>query len=175
MTETPKKNPEKKETVDDNDRKFTLPTIDAQFLADHSARSYLLVTDWIETNEADETKVAYKKFNDGSVEILLIAKVSDGDNRTAQKTPISEDEYKRYLGHTTVHVEKTRFEFEFVQDDTAFAMKYDEFTDSALRVLEVGAQTPADRTSFRPSAFPYPLKEVSDDPSFTGFRVATHI
>lgn len=101
--------------------------------------------------------------------------MGEGGNRTAQKKPISDDDYKRYLEHATLHIEKRRFEFDFALAGITFALKYDEFTDSQLRVLEVGAKTPKDKGSFTPESFPYPLKEVSSDASFTGFRVATHI
>lgn len=175
MTEIPQTHPEKKEIVADNDQKFTLGTIDPHFLAEHNARSYILVTDWLETNEVDETKVAYKKFDDGKMQILLIAKVTVDGNRTAEKREISEDEYREYLKHTGIHIEKKRFEFDFVQDGVSFAMKYDEFAHSSLRVLEVGAKNPDEVASFRSKDFPYELEDVSEDTSFSGFRVAAHI
>lgn len=176
MIEFSKNNPEKKEIVNDNDQKFTLETIDPQFLTSHNALSYLLVTDWLETNEADETKVAYKKFDDGSVKILHIAKVTIDGNRTAEKRELTEVEYEKYRNFTKIHVEKRRYEFDYVQEDgSSFAVKYDEFIDSSLRVLEVGAKVSSNEASFKSEDFPYELKDVSNDDSFIGFRVATHI
>lgn len=173
MTEIPKVSPEKKEIIEDNDRKFILETVDPQFLAEQNARSYLLITDWLETNEADETKVAYKKFDDGNVQILLIAKTTVNGNRTAEKRGITEAEYARYLEHAKVHVEKKRFEFEYTQKDgTTFAVKYDEFVNSSLRVLEVGPASQPDGGIFKSEDFPYKLEDVSDDISYVGFRVA---
>ena len=175
MTEMPTTNPEKEKSIDDNDRKFTLGTIDPRFLDGHGAHSYVLVTDWLETNEKDETKVACKKFQDGKVETLLITKTTVDGKRVAKKTEISEEDYRKYLEHAKVHVEKIRHEFSFIQDGVPFAIKYDEFIDSELRVLEVGSAAPADTESFKPENFPFTLKEVSDDKSFVGFRVVAHI
>ncbi|MBI3889374.1 hypothetical protein HY312_02255 [Candidatus Saccharibacteria bacterium] len=179
MTEIPKNNPEKKEVVDDNDRKFTLETIDPQFLAENKTKSYTLITDWLETNDADETKIVRKIFHEGKdeekVQTLLIAKITVGGNRTAEKKEISDDEYNEYLKQTKIHIEKTRYEFDIDQDGARFNAKYDEFSDSNLRVLEVGPDTLGENKQFKPEDFKYSLHEVSDDISFTGFRVARHI
>ncbi|HSW77545.1 MAG TPA: hypothetical protein VLG36_01985 [Candidatus Chromulinivoraceae bacterium] len=58
--EIPKTTPEKREILDDNARKFTVEPISAQFLDEHSATSFTLTVDWLETSEANEKKVAYK-------------------------------------------------------------------------------------------------------------------
>lgn len=175
MTEIPNSNPEKNGLVDDNDRKFTLETIDPEFLVKHSTKSYLLTTDWLETHEANETKVVCKKFDDGRVQMLLIAKNTVNGHRTAEKKEISVDEYNEYLKLAKIHVEKVRYEFSIDQDGTRFDAKYDEFIDSSLRVLEVGPDTSGKDELFKPEDFQYTLEEVSDDATYTGFRVATHI
>ena len=103
--------------------------------------------------------IAYKKFDDGTVKILHIAKVTIDGNRTAKKREITEAEYERYRSNAKIHVEKRRYEF----------------TNSSLRVLEVAAKVLDDTTSFNPEDFPYMLKDVSDDNSFVGFRVSAHL
>lgn len=51
-------------------------------------------------------------------------------------------------------------------------MKYDEFTDSGLRVLEVDAGTETDRASFIPNQFPYELTNVTGEIEYYGYRIA---
>lgn len=175
MTEIPTTNPEKNGPIDDNDRKFRLETIDPEFLLRHNTKSYTLITDWLETNEANETKVVCKKFDDGRIQMLLIAKNTVDGHRTAEKKEISADEYGEYLKLAKVHVEKIRYEFSINQDDAQFDAKYDEFSNSNLRVLEVGPDTSGKDELFKPEGFEYKLEEVSDNITYSGFRVATHI
>lgn len=174
MTEFPNNNPEKNNVVQDNDRKFTLETIDSQFLVENKIKSYLLITDWLETNEADETKIVRKIFDDGKVQTLLIAKITVNGNRTAEKKEITDGEYKEFLKQAKIRVEKNRYELSIDQNGVRFNAKYDEFVDSKLRILEVEPDTLDENKQFKPEDFAYSLHEVSDDISFTGFRVAGH-
>lgn len=175
MTEIPYYNPEKNGAVDDNDRKFTLETIDPEFLAKHNTKSYVLTTDWLETHETNETKIVCKKFDDGSIQMLLIAKTTVNGHRTADKKEISEAEYNELLKQTKVHVEKIRYELSIDQGDAHFDTKYDEFPGSSLRILEVGLDKSGKDITFKPENFAQKLVEVSNDITYTGFRVAAHV
>lgn len=171
--EIPTNTPEKKEILDDNARKFTLDTLDDTFLNEHNASSFVLTVDWLETEEATEKKVAYKQFSTGDVQILLIAKATEDGNRTTTKEKISEEEYVALAAASVLHLEKKRYEFEHTQNDTVFSMKYDEFTGSNLRILEVDAVDEATRDAFDPQNFPSGLHEVTGDVKYYGYRVAT--
>jgi len=173
--EIPTNNPERKEVLEDNARKFTLGTLDPMLLNEHHAASFILTVDWLETEEANEKKVAYKQFTTGDVQILLIAKVTKKGNRTTTKEKISEEEYSELRTASVLHLEKKRYEFDYVQNDMAFSMKYDEFTDSRLRILEVDATNEATRDAFRPQNFPTKLNEVTGDIKYYGYRVTTVI
>ena len=72
----PENKPEKKDEAGDNARKFLVDRIDDAFLDDRKATSFVLTVDWLETAEDSEKKIAYKKFRNGEVQILLIAKVT---------------------------------------------------------------------------------------------------
>jgi hypothetical protein len=170
--EIPTHNPEKKEVLDDNARKFIVETIDPTLLVETRASSYTLTTDWLETGEDNEKKLAHKKFDNGDIQILLIAKVTKDGNRTSEKTKITEDEYKRLLESSVLHLEKKRHEFTYAQNGVSFSMKYDEFADSELRILEVDAASDEMRDSFIPEDFPAELIEVTGDTQYYGYRVA---
>jgi hypothetical protein len=170
--EIPQNKLEKKEILEDNARKFTLGSIDSQFLKDHNATSFELIVDWLETGEDNEKKLAYKKFDNGSIQILLISKITKDGNRTSEKNKISEDEYKRLLGSSKLHLEKRRYEFSYNQDTIAFNLKYDEFEDGKLNMLEVDAVTEEERSSFDPKQFPSTLSEVTGNLNYYGYRVA---
>lgn len=173
--EIPTNNPEKKEVLEDNARKFTLDSLDPALLNDHHAASFILTVDWLETDEAHEKKVAYKQFTTGDVQILLIAKVTKNGNRITTKAKISEEKYNELRADSVLHLEKKRYEFNYIQNDIAFSMKYDDFTDSHLRILEVDATNEAARDAFRPQNFPTKLNEVTGDIKYYGYRVATVI
>lgn len=173
--EIPQNIPEKKETLDDNARKFVTDTIDFNFLKENEATSFILATDWLETNEDNEKKLAYKKFDNGDIQILLIAKITKDGNRTSEKTKISSEEYTNLLSSSILHLEKKRYEFTFTQNDIPFSMKYDEFTNSNLRILEVDASNDDLRDSFNSDLFPGELSEVTGDISYYGYRVADTI
>lgn len=105
----------KKEPLDDNARKFTVEAVDPSFLEGNDMTSFALTVDWLETGVDNEKKVAYKKFTDGTVQILLIEKATKDGKRTSVKEKISEEEYEQYLAPAKLHLEKVRHEFEYVQ------------------------------------------------------------
>ena len=161
--------------IPDNARKFTL-TDRPDFLSEHDATGFLLVTDWLDMSKDAETKIVRKEFGDGRVQLLLIAKETDANgNRKAKKAEISEAEYLDLLPATKCNVTKQRYEFTFAQDLREFSLKYDVFQDSTLRVLEVDAPDEAQRSLFDPTQFPSELAEVSDGPTYSGYRVAEHV
>ena len=171
--EIPRNNPEKKETLDDNARKFIVEAIDPTLLEGSEVSSFTLTTDWLETGEDNEKKLAHKKFDNGDIQILLIAKVTKDGNRTSEKAKITDEEYKNLLESSVLHLEKKRHEFTYTQNGIPFFMKYDEFADSALRILEVDAGSDELRDSFDPGVFPTKLVEVTGDLKYHGYRVTT--
>ena len=172
----------------DNARKFTTGPLSAEFLEEHGAIPFLLITDWTdwtetETGEDDETKVVYKKFlDDDVVEIFYISKTTDKDgNRDKQKEEITADneKYEKLKDSSKRHVEKVRHEFTFTQNGILFVMNYDEFAGGTLFMLDVDAKSKdkEERDSFNPKEFPskdftVELVEVSDDPQYSGHRLA---
>lgn len=170
--EIPKTTPEKKEVLDDNARKFTVEPISTQFLDEHGATSFTLTVDWLKTSEDNEKKVAYKEFDNGDIQILLIAKVTKDGNRTSEKIKITEDEYKELRRSSILRLEKKRYEFEYTQNGIPYSVKYDEFPDGNLRILEVDASNEQERSSFSPSDFPGGPEEVTGDARYYGYRVA---
>lgn len=170
--EIPVEKPERKETMDDNDRKFITQPIDPQLLAE--ANSFTLVVDWLETDKAREKKLARKTFEDGSVQILLIAKVTIDGKRKTVKEPLSEERYHEYLdgrSKSAPHLEKKRYEFAYTQDGAEFGMKYDVFAGGGLHMLEVGASSDEERASFAPEHFPAAMREVTGNLDYYGYRV----
>lgn len=165
----------KKETLDDNARKFIVEVIDSRFLEENSASSFTLIVDWLETSEDNEKKVAYKKFDNGDAQILLIAKVTKNGHRTSEKEKITEETYKELLSSSILHLEKKRYEFEYTQNDVLFSMKYDDFSDSKLCMLEIDASNAEERQSFNPADFPAKLEEVTGDMQYYGYRIADTI
>ncbi len=159
-----------KESLDDNARKFIVESLDDTVLDAEDVR-YLLVTDWLEMGSDNETKLAYKKYPDDNVQILLISKVTTDQGRVSQKEKISEEQYEVLLADSIRHVEKTRHELNFIQGDTQFELKYDEFKDSNLRILEVDADTDDERAAFSREDFPGELIEVTGDIRYYGYRV----
>lgn len=170
--EKPSQPEQNKVILDDNARKFIVESIDPSFLETNNATSYLLVTDWLETGENNEKKLARKEFENGEVQILLISKVTVDGNRTSKKEKITEDQYKELLIGSTRHVEKMRYEFKYIQHSTEFDIKYDEFTDSILRVLEVDTSSNADRELFTVDEQFNGAREVTGDLQYYGYRVA---
>ena len=175
--ETPTTNPEKREGISDNDRKFVVEAIDLEFLAVHGTESYYMITDWLETNEHDEAKIVRKLYGGNKEQLLHIAKVGVEQDRKSKRTPLTKskyDEYQEQLDPTKPHVEKRRYEFKFTQNGISFTAKYDEFADSALRVLEIDAvsKTEEDRKAFDPKLFDFALVEVTGIKQFYGHRIA---
>ena len=172
MSAIPTSTPVKKEALDDNARKFTLVGLDAAFLDQNDASSFVLTTDWLETDKDSEKKLARKKFPDGSVQMLLISKVTKDGKRTSVKEKISDEKYNELKSSSILQVEKMRYEFNYSQDGTEYEMKYDEFANSELRILEVDASSEQSRDSFNPASFPAELQEVTGDIRYYGYRVA---
>ena len=173
MTEIPTTTPEKREIVDDNARKFIIGTIDPVFLQRYGARSYDMTTDWIKTDDDEEEKVVVKVHPD-KVERLLIAKVTKEDgSRSADKQAIDENKYNELVETAGVHSRKRRYEFSYEQSDgRKFSVKYDEFADSELRIIEIDAPTDDDRAAFKPEEFPAELMEVTGRIMYYGYRIA---
>lgn len=157
--------------MDDNARKFIVDQIDSNFLKVNDATSAFLVVDWLITEEDKEKKLVYKKFNTGDIQLWLVEKVITEGNRTTKKTKLSEVEYKDLLRPSTMHLEKTRYEFNFINDGTTFSIKYDEFLDGKLCMLEVDALSEAERNDFEMKYFPYTLTEVTGDVRYYGYRM----
>lgn len=173
MSEIPTTTPEKKEVLDDNARKFTLDGLATSFLDDSNTESFVMTTDWLVTDEDSEEKLAYKRFKNGEVKILLIKKVMDENGkRKSVKEEISEGKYEELKATSILQVEKTRYEFSYPNNGTDYSLKYDEFADSDLRVLEVDAKDDAERDAFDKTKFPAVLTEVTGNLDFYGYRVA---
>lgn len=160
--------------MEDNARKFIVDAIDFDFLKENNVTSFLLVVDWLITQEDAEKKVVYKKFDTGVVQFWLVEKIIDSGNRITNKNKLSDLEYKDLLKHSTVHLEKKRHEFNFIQDNVSFAVKYDEF-EGELRMLEVDASNEVERNNFKLENFPYKLTEVTGDLRYYGYRVSEMI
>jgi len=169
MSELPSTNPENREVLDDNARKFTLETLAPAFLAENQAKSFVLTTDWLKTDDDSEEKLARKEFKNGDVQRLRIMKTTKNGKRTSVKEKITEEEYQELIADSVLRVEKVRHEF---TSQDGFSMKYDEFLGSDLRILEVDATNENDRDSFSPIDFPTPLTEVTGNMDYQGYRVA---
>jgi hypothetical protein len=157
--------------MEDNARKFITGHIGTDFLKQSHASSYDLVIDWIVTEEESEEKVVRKQSEDGAVQLILVEKVISDGKRITEKKKLTEEECKSLLGNTTVHLEKRRYEFSFIQDDISFDLKYDEFSGGKLCLLEVDAPNEDLRNGFLPDHFPYKLKEVTGDMNYYGYRI----
>ncbi len=146
--------------------------IDPTFLEEHEASSFVLAVDWLETSEDNEKKVAYKRLDNGDVQILLISKIAKGSNRTSEKERINEEKYRELLDSSILHLKKRCYEFTYTQNDVPFSVKYDEFADGELCMLEVDALSEEERNSFSLRDFPSELIEVTGDVQYYGYRVA---
>ncbi|MDB5177690.1 MAG: hypothetical protein JWO61_73 [Candidatus Saccharibacteria bacterium] len=161
-----------KEVLDDNARKFVTEPLDRAFLKENGAIPFLLITDWLEVGEDNETKVVYKKFDGDDVQIFLISKTTKDGNRTKEKEKITEERYKTLIGSSIRHVEKKRYEFTYTQNNTSFAVNYDEFVGGKLFMLDVDAPTEEERDSFSFNDFSSTLVEVTEEMQYYGYRVA---
>lgn len=170
--ELPMSTPKRSELLDDNARKFVSEAINHDFLEKNGASSFTLIVDWLETREDNEKKVAYKQFDNGDIQILLISKVTKDGKRTSEKKKITEEKYKELLSSSVLHLEKKRHEFEYTQNNISFSIKYDEFAEGRLYILEVDAPSEEERNSFHPGDFPAQLAEVTGDIKYYGYRVA---
>lgn len=159
--------------MDDNARKFITQALTQDFLKVCNATSFILTTDWLETDETKEKKLAYKKYDTGEVAILLITKVTKEGKRFSEKNKITDQEYKRLLLDSMLRVEKRRYEFNYIQNDNLFSIKYDEFINSELKILEVDSDSEEVRNKFDSKNFPVTLKEVTGDIRYYGYRVSS--
>lgn len=160
--------------MEDNARKFIVKPIDSNFLKQNNAISFTLIVDWMITEEDSEKKLVHKTFDTGEIQFWLVEKVIENGSRTTHKTKLTEAEYKHLKDSfiLIVHLEKRRYEFNFIQKSTPFALKYDEFEGSGVYILEVDGKTEEERVSFEPPTFPYHLQEVTGDIKYYGYRVA---
>ena len=167
-------NPEvKSDASDDNARKFVVAgSLSPEYLRDMKATGFRLTVDWLEMSDDRETKLVYKEYDDGEVQLLRITKEANEEGRRARKTPVAMDHYLEAVADSQRRVLKRRHEFKHVQHKMIFNMKYDEFEGSDLRLIEVDAPTDEERRSFDHTDFVVGLEEVSDDPHYTGYRVA---
>lgn len=165
--------PEKlKEAVEDNARKFLVGPIGPELLEGES--SFLLATDWLVTGEDSETKVARKTYKDGTVKMFLISKTTkEGRRETVRQEITDENKYLELLEKSKSHLEKMRYEFDYEQNGTVFDVKYDVFSNSDLRILEIDADSEEERNSFELGDFPSELSEVTGDMQYYGYRVAS--
>lgn len=165
--------------LDDNARKFVMQEFDPATYADKkdSVTVFRLITDWLIIDEESETKLVHKQFSDGTIHTLRIVKQTDASGkRTSTKTPITLDEYTAQLSGSVRRVEKVRHEFTYTQAGRTFSMKYDDFGEAGLKILEVDAEEGSkDREVFEPKDFPVVLSEVTGDMSYYGSRIAEHI
>ena len=165
-------NKEGKEAVEDNARKFRVNHIGQDFLEKSNASSFILIVDWLEMGEENEKKLAYKKFENGDIQILLISKTTLDGKRTSEKKRITQEEYEELIDSSALHLQKKRYEFKAIQGDTSFSFKYDEFAEGKVCLLEVDANTEDERNRFDPNDFLYDLSEVTGDIRYYGYRVA---
>lgn len=166
--------PEKQsQPVEDNARKFRVEPLDPEFL-EKAKSSFLLTVDWFEVGEENEVKLAKKTYQDGTVKTYLVSKITkDGSRETVRKEITDENEYLKLLEGSVCHLEKMRYEFDYEQNGIVFDVKYDAFTNSDLRMLEVDADSEAERNFFELSDFPSDLTEVTGEMQYYGYRVAS--
>ena len=159
--------------MEDNARKFIAESIDQDFLKENTATSFVLIVDWMITEEDSEKKVVCKKFENGEIQFLLVEKVIANGNRTTNKKKISVSEYATLLAASKAHIEKTRHEFTFVQDNVSFSVKYDQFKGEKLMMVEVDGTSETERNAFKIEHFPYKLTEVTGDMRYYGYRITS--
>jgi hypothetical protein len=165
-------NTPEKIVLEDDARKFIVSTIDQDFLKEHTSISFQLIVDWIETDEDSEKKLVHKDFENGEIQTFLVSKVTHNGKRNTEKKKIGQEEYESLLSTTMLHIEKRRFEFNIVQGDITFSLKYDEFKNGGLCILEVDAGGEGERNLFDVTKFPYQLQEVTEDIRYSGYRIA---
>lgn len=169
----PNNSPEKREALDDNARKFTTVLIDQHFIDSLRPTSFTIIVDWLETDVSKEKKLAHKTFEDGTTQILLIAKETQDGNRKTVKKPLAQERYNELVSESVLHLEKKRYEFKYDQNGKEFELKYDVFADDKLHMLEVDAASDDMRAAFAPEEFPSPLSEVTGNLNYYGYRVCS--
>jgi hypothetical protein len=167
--ETPSNNPEQKEVVDDNARKFLIEPLNPAFL--RGASLVTLTTHFLD----DQKKIVHKDFGNNKIEIWLIEKVTDKDgNRTAERQQMPEEDYsyEELYRDSIFTYKKDRFQFNYpAKNGVRFSCNYDKFDGGKLCMLEVDAPSEEARNSFNPGSFPVPLTEVTGAPGYTGSEI----
>lgn len=167
--------PNKREKLPDNARKFVVTNGPIDEVLLQNAVAHNMVVDWTAVGNGTETKVAWKQYDDGRLEILRIAKEKDADGkRTADKNSVDPENYGAMVTDPIYHLEKRRYEFTYRQGDDDFLIKYDVLEGGVLYLLEVDALDPTDtaaRKRFDPDLFEYSLHEVSGDSRYEGYEI----
>ena len=170
--ELPQSNPNNRETQKpDNDRKFILESLNPEDVADGAVTAYDMEVYFIEIEPGRETKIVRKIYADGSVKTLKITKVTVNDERTTDKVEIDDEEPESLAQRAVKHFEKRRHEFTYTQGGNTFNLKYDDYADVPLYMLEVGADDQMQIPTFVAQDFPATLTEVSDDKRYSGHRI----
>ena len=157
---SPSTNPEQGEATPDNAIKFIVGApVPPEFLDQHGASKLTLTVDWIDISDSSETKLARKELADGTIQLLLISKVSENGERTSKKRPLSQSEYDQLLDQSVRRLSKVRYEFSYPQNSLVFDAKYDVYNDSD-QILEIDASSSQAREAFDPTVFPCNLTEV---------------
>ena len=164
------------ERAPDDARKFIVHNLDSTILDGNDIVRCNFPTDWIETDENTEKKIVRKVYDDGTIQMLLIAKTTESGKRSSEKRPLIQNEYDSLLKLSQLRVDKNRYSFNYTQGNVVFKVNYDEFVGSELRILEVDTETEELRAMFEPDKFPAQLEEVAaGDRSYEGYRVASHL
>lgn len=178
MPEIPSATPELEQPPKDDARKFvTAAPFGNDFLRQRdNLKSYLMTTDYLRAG-AEEQKIVRKVYEGGKADYLLIEKVRTASGTTVPaKETLTLEKYNELL-KLSLHqyrMTKMRHEFDYDQSGIKLSMKYDEFAESLLCMLEVDADSEEDRNSFayeKPGDFPYALTEVTGDERYYGYQV----
>ena len=167
--------------VSDNARKFIVDPIEPELIPVNNSFVHNMVIHWMSTEPRFEVKVV-KKINarddmDGAILRIMKTTHEDGRRETTRE-PIPYGEFLEVCERfpDTPHLEKRRTEFFVVQNDKPYLIKYDEFSDSDLRMIEVeidprAKMTEDDLNGFDPAEFFDVRDEVTADPSYKGYRI----
>lgn len=139
----------------DDARKFVLDRpLTREFLHGHQASGYNMTVDWTVIGAGNETKIARKDYNDGTVTMWKVAKTKEEDgSRSAERVELRPETYSQAVASPVKHLEKRRYEFKYAQGDIEYALKYDNVEHDALYLLEVDAETPTLRAQFDADEF----------------------
>lgn len=155
----------------DNARKFLVDEFDPALIPE-GATSYVMTTVWTDMSEENDAKAVHKVYDDGAPDgYFFVEKVGPHGAREAKRRIISKAEYDQaIIGHEQSTARKRRTEFTL----DGLEMKFDEYLDGPLHIIEVDAATPEAREAFDPGVFPWKLHEIFDE-SYDGYRVLKHL